>query len=488
MRRKIPNDRKRSRLLFEQTYRGSAFRRGSFGTNAAIDRASEAGTALPSPERRRLAAGLGAGAIASLLPVTTLAAVPARDALAAATAKKTELLELLDALIRVRSLSGETAEDAQRIVKAYLGNLSYDIEESADRPSDYVDHAEYMPPNPPGDGPFVNVVGTPRGGSRHALFAHIDTHVLADGWNTDPFVPELRGNRLYGLGTSDDKGGIAAMLVAATILDDLGGPLPIVMSLHGKGGGSRGSLPVFERFRRSGRDVDAVLYVHPAETGRGLADIKNEVLGVVDLELSVEGWRAPPMEIGSIDSAAWHEGGNALDVCIEAFEDLRSTVFQSMALNLGNLRGGDRIGSVAETAVAQFRVKFTGNDTWLGLLEAARARLNRFSERLTHEHGSYALSLSPVAYRTNPGAAAWNIGESRVLRDAIESVTGRAPDAYPNHYAGDIRYPIRLLDVPAYGIGSIGGNFYGPNEWVDVDDLLKLAAVVVSTVAGWSEL
>ena len=77
---------------------------------------------------------------------------------------------------------------------------------------------------------------------------------------------------------------------------------------------------------------------------------------------------------------------------------------------------------------------------------------------------------------------------SRVLRRSIEEVTGKAPKAYPNHYAGDIRYPIRLLGVPAYGIGSVGGNFYGPNEWVDVDDLVRLVAVLVQTLSGWNDL
>ncbi len=27
-----------------------------------------------------------------------------------------------------------------------------------------------------------------------------------DGWNTDPFEPEIRGNRLYARGAADDKG------------------------------------------------------------------------------------------------------------------------------------------------------------------------------------------------------------------------------------------------------------------------------------------
>ena len=78
--------------------------------------------------------------------------------------------------------------------------------------------------------------------------------------------------------------------------------------------------------------------------------------------------------------------------------------------------------------------------------------------------------------RSNPGAVAWEDPRCQVLRSAIEEVTSRAPSSYQNHYAGDIRFPIRLLDTPAFGIGSLAGNFYGPNEWVDMDDLVSMVA------------
>jgi len=399
-----------------------------------------------------------------------------------ANSRREELIDLLSALIRVQSLSGESAEDVQQVVKEYLRDLPYRIEESADRPSRYEDHAEYMPPNPPSDGPFVNVIGWPENpsGRQSAMFSHIDTHSLDAGWETDPLTPVIDGNRMIGLGTSDDKGGVAAMLVASSILASERVPLPVVMSLHGKGGGSRGSLPVFDRLSKTDHGINAVLYVHPAETGRGLDDIKNAVQGVVDFELTVRGWRSPPMEIGSVDSSDWATGGNALDKCWALIEHLRNNAFRDTEFNLGIMDGGNRVGSVADEASVRFRLKFTGDLTWRELFETASADLREAVS------DPWQASLNLAGYRTNPGEAEWSLPVSRTLRSAIEEVTGRAPDAYPNHYAGDIRYPIRLLGVPAYGIGSTGGNFYGPNEWVDIDDLVNLVAVLVTTLRGWS--
>ena len=125
-------------------------------------------------------------------------ALPTDSALALAEKYRPELQELLLSMIGVQRLSGESAAEAQEIVKAYLSGLPYRIDESADRPSRYRNHEEYMDPNPPGDGPFVNVVGWPLQESqrKHAMFSHIDTHVLAKGWDTEPLSPVVRGSRI----------------------------------------------------------------------------------------------------------------------------------------------------------------------------------------------------------------------------------------------------------------------------------------------------
>jgi acetylornithine deacetylase len=415
---------------------------------------------------------------------------PSNEALQIAEEYRAELLDLLQDMIKVQSIGGESAANAQKVVKDYLKKLPYRIDESADKPSIYEDHPEYMTPNPAGDGPFINVVGWPEQQSKtaFAMFSHIDTHSIEEGWSTNPFEPKLVGNKLYGLGTADDKAGVAAMLVAAKALSSTGGTLPVVMSLHGKGGGGRGSLPVFERLSKKDHKIGAVLYVHPAETGNGLVDIKNSVQGIADLQLHMTGWRGEALEIGSIDSAEWNKGGSAVDRCLELLDHLKKTVFKDVLVNIGIIKGGDRIGSVADDVTVTFRLKFIDDHTWKVLVTDANKVIAEFVKSNSTATNTYKAELKSVGYMTNPGAADWEAPESKVLRNAIGDVTGVSPSAYPNHYAGDIRYPIRMLDVPAYGIGSIGGNFYLPNEWVDIDDLVRLVAVLIQTMNGWEKL
>jgi len=52
--------------------------------------------------------------------------------------------------------------------------------------------------------------GTPR----RLINVHIDTVPANAGWSRDPWTPYIAGGRLYGLGSADTKGAIAATLVA----------------------------------------------------------------------------------------------------------------------------------------------------------------------------------------------------------------------------------------------------------------------------------
>ncbi|HTL39061.1 MAG TPA: M20/M25/M40 family metallo-hydrolase [Kofleriaceae bacterium] len=52
--------------------------------------------------------------------------------------------------------------------------------------------------------------GTPR----RVINAHVDTVPANAGWSRDPWKPHIEGGKLYGLGSADTKGAIAATLVA----------------------------------------------------------------------------------------------------------------------------------------------------------------------------------------------------------------------------------------------------------------------------------
>lgn len=57
------------------------------------------------------------------------------------------------------------------------------------------------------------------------IFGHMDVVPAGSGWDSDPYKPEIRDNKIYARGTSDDKGPSVAAYYAMKIIKELGLPV-----------------------------------------------------------------------------------------------------------------------------------------------------------------------------------------------------------------------------------------------------------------------
>jgi len=82
-----------------------------------------------------------------------------------------------------------------------------------------------------------NLVATLPGGTGQGLMflGHSDVVPAGEGWNSEPFEPYAMDGRLYGRGTTDMKGGLAAIVVAMAAVQASGtqlrGPLQLVCTV-----------------------------------------------------------------------------------------------------------------------------------------------------------------------------------------------------------------------------------------------------------------
>lgn len=130
--------------------------------------------------------------------------------------------------------------------------------------------------------PNVAAVWPGTGGGKSLLLSgHMDTVPRGSAkWNYDPFGATIEGNRMYGLGSNDMKGGIAAMLVAVEALREAGvqlrGDVLIETIVDEEFGGVNGTLAA----RLRGHNADAAIITEPsqlmlcpAQTGGRIAHI-----------------------------------------------------------------------------------------------------------------------------------------------------------------------------------------------------------------------
>jgi succinyl-diaminopimelate desuccinylase len=103
-----------------------------------------------------------------------------------------------------------------------------------------------------------------RKGRRLNFNGHLDTVPVVADWTKDPFTPTVEGNRIYGLGSNDMKGGIACILntirAYAESGHDLGGELSFsgVIDEEAYGEGAKAML------KTEYGKVDAIVLAEPS--------------------------------------------------------------------------------------------------------------------------------------------------------------------------------------------------------------------------------
>ncbi|MBT1098018.1 ArgE/DapE family deacylase [Streptomyces sp. Tu102] len=322
--------------------------------------------------------------------------------------------------------------------------------------------------------PSVVAVARGTGGGRSLMLnGHLDTVALA-GYDGDPLAPRVSEGRMYGRGTFDMKGGIAAMMVAATRAT-AGGRLRgdvLLACVADEEYGSSGTEEVLESFT-----ADAAVVTEPSHLEVTLAH-----KGFVWFDVEIEGRAAhgsrPELGIDAIAKA-----GHFL-VALEQLGQRLAVGPSHPLLGTGTvhasvIRGGEEPSTYpAHCRVTLERRTVPGESAdgaereLAGLLGRLAATVPDFRYRLIR-------GLHREPFEADPDALI-----VRTLTRHAEQALGHPPVVRAEPFWTDCA----LLDragIPCLLFGADGEGAHAATEYVDLASLDRLTDVLTATITDF---
>jgi acetylornithine deacetylase len=389
-------------------------------------------------------------------------------------------------LVRVPSVTGDEGA-VQDLVAELLAEIGTRVERLEPDPVAARDDPDWPGAEMPRERlPIVLGRLGPTGGPRVILVGHVDVVPIGDPatWTRDPWAAERDGDRLYGRGAVDMKGGVASILgavravVAAGLAERLGGEI-LVASVPSEEDGGQGMLAAI----RAGVTGDEAVITEPT----GL-DVVIAHAGAITFRLTVPGRAA--------HASVRREGVSALDnlqTLVRALgadeaerngaetDPLMTAQGLPYATIIGKVSGGDWASTVIDRIVAEGRYGVKLGQTW----RDAEADLRRCIDA--------ACAADPFL-RDHPASVELTGGRfssSRVPADhplptglvsVATAVLGREPALAGEPYGADMRLLVNEGGTPTviFGPGDKRAA-HSADEWVSVDDV----AACARTLAAW---
>ena len=411
-------------------------------------------------------------------------------------------VDFLQVLIRAQR-DGEAA--VQQVVIDAARELGCTVETVRYRPADVPMVAEFAGAGAIDEGERESVVATfkGKGGGRSVIFfAHPDGEPVAgtETWKRDPFAGIVDNGRIHGWGVADDLSGVAVLIqgLQAVLAAGQAPAGDVILASTPSKRHARGVSALLH----GGLRADAAVYLHPAESGVGMREIKAFVSGLLEFRVTVEG-RAP--DTSEISHTAFaHQAVNPLDKlwlvyrALQAFDARRAAAIHHPALEKAIGRStnllvshigagsGDVFARVAPRAALAASLSFPPPETLAQVQAEIEGALREAAESdaWLKDHPPRLEFVSGVT------GAEVSIDDPlyRVVADAIVHMTGEAPSVNPLHTSSDIRNPIVQAGIPTVGLGPLGGDLTQNglhDEWVDVEDYLRAVKVAAAIIEGW---
>jgi acetylornithine deacetylase len=389
------------------------------------------------------------------------------------------MIELASALIRIPSFKTEETPVARFLTDFF-------------RPRGYqVDLQEIEP----GRFQTIATLKGSGGGASLMLNGHTDINALTLRWTRDPWTPTVEGDRLYGHGIQNMKGGLTSIIMAAEAVRRSGIPLQgdlVVACVAGETQGGEGTHALMQ----SGLRTDMAVVAEPF----GADHLVTVHAGIVHLAIHTYGITG---HIGRLEGTV-----NAVQKMTAVINALQHVTFRHTPradlpafprLNVGSIIGGRgreyvliEPPYIPDLCTILVDVHFVPGMTVDGIV----ADIRRVLDPLTAQDPElrYAIDIPPPDFFTGRRRLVMDPLDVPVDADIVQTVarhyqavTGQPPKAIgavlPHSYTANDTCHLWKAGIPCllYGPGVIRGNADEDDSCVLISDMVKVTKVLALT-------
>jgi succinyl-diaminopimelate desuccinylase len=408
-----------------------------------------------------------------------------------------EMIEWLRDLVRIPTINppGENYKDCAQFIGDKLTEFGYDATfiEATGRPECSPEH------------PRVNVIGRLNGSRSHPTLhfnGHIDVVPPGAGWTLKPFAAEVREDRIYGRGVTDQKAGIAASLFAVEAIRRAGvrlaGSVEQSATVDEESGGLAGVAYLAEHGYVRPDLVDYVIITEPLDYDRICLGHR----GVYWFEVLMHGRIAhgsmPFLGVSSIDRMA--RLIERVERTLKPKLALRRTrmpvepeAAQSATININSIFGGQdpdlpQTPCVADLCRAVFDRRFLLEEN----LDDVREEFAELVDQLRVDDAELQYEMKDLLI-VHPTMTAPDSQLVRTMRGVVSETIGREPPLIASPGTYDQKHFARIAGIEqciAYGPGILK-MAHQPDEYCEIEHLTaacKAMAIGAMRLLGVNEV
>ncbi|MED1467923.1 peptidase [Bacillus salipaludis] len=335
---------------------------------------------------------------------------------------------------------------------------------------------------------LVAVLKGTGGGKSIILNGHIDVVPVGDekNWSHDPFSGRIENGKLFGRGSTDMKGGSAALLLAIESLIETGIKLKgdvIFQSVIEEESGGAGTLAAVLR----GYRADGAIIPEPTNM-----KIFPKQQGSMWFRITVKGRAA--------HGGTRYEGISAIEKSVRVIERLQQLekdrnsritdpLFDSIPIpipiNIGKINSGEWPSSVPDLAFIEGRMGVAPDETIPSAeleMENCLQELNQCDEWFR----ANPLQIEWFGGRWIPGSLESDHPLMKELSASFQEITGEAPviEASPWGTDGGILSSVGNTPVVVFGPG-ITETAHDADEHIELEDLYIASEIIARTLIKW---